>query len=272
MFDFKHNHWTRIGVTGSGSAINTFIVESCCAYIAPPALDTEHYVQQSVENEAWQYIVVGHRLHWVDFQVNRCSSGSETENSDLLVEGVDEPLLKFKNESKKGANRGSTSNSEFALDIGKIISASDSSSAEDGEKYNAIYGPTAGHVKATAVGTVQKSPIEFKNTGNIMVKRKGDVKGSWMTFYSRENQLILASTTARTKERVSDESQSPQSPDDSPMTDSNDSVNIANKKPDEISNSFGPSYLRDTGYHSRKNKESFYLSTVGFVKSLSFQR
>ncbi|TIA94070.1 hypothetical protein E3P96_04152, partial [Wallemia ichthyophaga] len=233
VFDFRYNHWTRINVTGSGSAINTFIVESCCAYIAPPGVNEEHYVQQSTENEAWQ----------------------------------------FKHETKKDENMNGRSNGELKLDIGKIISSSNSSISE-GDKYSAIYGPTAEHVKAAAVGTVQKSPTDVHKSGSMILRKKADAKGSWMTFYSRDNQLILASMTAMSKERGSYDSQSP---DESLKTESSESVNMmekgteegteegADENPDEMVHSFGPSHLRDTGFHSTNSRESFYLTTVGFV-------
>ncbi|TIA98171.1 hypothetical protein E3P88_00832 [Wallemia ichthyophaga] len=190
VFDFRHNHWTRINVTGSGSAVNTFIVESCCAYIAPPGVNEEHYVQQSTENEAWQ----------------------------------------FKHETKKDENMNGRSNGDLKLDIGKTISSSNSSISEEGDRCSAIYGPTAEHVKAAAVGTVQKSPTDVHKSGSMILRKKADAKGSWMTFYSRDNQVILASTTAMSKERGNYDSQSP---DESLKTESSESVNMMEKGPGE---------------------------------------
>ncbi|TIB26965.1 hypothetical protein E3P86_04139 [Wallemia ichthyophaga] len=281
VFDFRHNHWTRINVTGSGSAVNTFIVESCCAYIAPPGVNEEHYVQQSTENEAWQYIVVGHRLHWKDFQVNRCSKDSQSPGHELIVDGVNDNLLRFKHETKKDENMNGRSNGDLKLDIGKTISSSNSSISEEGDRYSAIYGPTAEHVKAAAVGTVQKSPTDVHKSGSMILRKKADAKESWMTFYSRDNQVILASTTAMSKERGNYDSQSP---DESLKTESSESVNMmekgpgegtgegADENPDEMVHSSGHSHFRDTGFHSTKSRESFYLTTVGFVKSLVFKR
>ncbi|TIB85903.1 hypothetical protein E3Q06_01754 [Wallemia mellicola] len=303
VFDFRHNHWTRLGVSGSGSAINTFIVESCCAFIAPPGYyDHDAYKPHDSEPEAWQFIVVGHRLHWVDFQINKCSTDARTE---VLIEGEDEKLLKFKAETekatpidpKKGLNVSkltSRAPSEIVLDIGKMIGSgeiaptlADQNAAIHGEgprlpsngqtrrpsqEASYIYGPTAGHVKPAAVGTVPKVPDEVTNGGSTVKKSKGDKMGSWMTFYSRDNTVILASTTAR-KKRIGE------SPNDSPSTDSSDSMIMIDNpqdksstagegdEPDDVANSFGPSHLRETGYNTKKGEDAFSLSTVGFVKT-----
>lgn len=225
-----------------------------------------------------------------------------------MIEGDDDKLLKFKAEAEKATpidpKKGldvskltSRSPSEIVLDIGKMIGSeeiastlADQNAAIHGEgprlssngkvhpsspETNYIYGPTAGHVKPAAVGTVPKESEEVTAAGSTLKKYKGDKMGSWMTFYSRDNTVVLASTTAR-KKRIGG------SPDDSPSTDSSDSVimiDVPEKtateegdEPDDIANSFGPSHLRETGYKTKKEEDAFCLSTVGFVKSLAFKR
>lgn len=340
VFDFRHNHWSRVDVRGSGKAKNTFIVESCCAYIAPPETKFGE-ISRSDEQDYWQFIVIGHRLHWDDFEVSICTNNSDGSSDQLFIntsedKGEDSSLKLVSNsgditsiDPKKGLNVSKLANEEggLILEGGKTLSKEElsqalasqnvaihgistgpnqlqkertsSSSSSNGNSLhnqqinNFSYGPTGARVKPAAVGTVQKTPTGIRKTGGISRKKKAKQKGSWMTFYSRNDQVILASTTARRRKLTSDES----SPNDdvSPMSESSGSVIMNdNDEPDEITKSFGYSNVRSTrgkrsssNYANVNNENSsspiyddnsssssdiYFLSTVGFVKSLSFER
>ena len=341
VFDFRQNHWSRVDVRGSGKAKNTFIVESCCAYIAPP--ETEYgEISPSNEQDSWQFIVVGHRLHWDDFEVSICQNNSDGYSDQSFMNTSEEKgeggSLKLVSNSgdmtpidpKKGLNVSNLANEEgdLMLESGKTLpkeelsqalasqnvaihgtsngpnrlqkertsssSSSNGNSLYNQQIYNFSYGPTSTRVKPAAVGTVQKTPTGIRKIGSMAQKKKAKQKGSWMAFYSRNDQVILASTTARRRKLTSNES-SPNDEDVSPMSESSGSVIMNdNDEPDEITKSFGYSNVRSTrgkrgnsNYANVNNENSsspiyddnssnssdiYFLSTVGFVKSLSFER
>ena len=341
VFDFRNNHWSRVDVRGSGKANNTFIVESCCAYIAPPETKFGE-ISRSDEQDYFQFIVVGHRLHWDDFEVSICTNNSDGSSDQVSMntseeKGEDRSLKLVSNsgditpiDPKKGFNVSKLANEEGSLmsEGGKTLpkeelsqalasqnvaihgisnspnqpkkertsssSSSNANSLHNQQIYNFSYGPTGARVKPAAVGTVQKTPTGIRKTGSIARRKKPKQKGSWMTFYSRNDQVILASTTARRRKLTSNES-SPNDEDGNLMSESSGSIIMNdNDEPDEITKSFGYSNVRSTrgkrstsNYANVNNENSsspiyddnsssssdiYFLSTVGFVKSLSFER